>query len=324
MMRLDTKEKFMQWSAKAPANIALIKYMGKESFGVNIPANPSLSYTLPHLVTQVVMELYPGSEDIWEPLESNEFTAPLLNLAGQQRFLKHLNFLKQQFGYAGKFKVKSANNFPHGAGLASSASSFAALTMCASQALAELTQRPLPSLTQQAQWSREGSGSSCRSFFSPWSIWESNTASKIELPYPNLIHQVILIESDEKKISSSEAHRRIQTSPYYSERPSQAKKHLTQLLDAFNYQQWQKAFEICWQEFQDMHQLFHSANPGFSYFTPATEQVLLKLKTLWAHYQDGPVVTMDAGPNIHLLYRPEQKNLALEIKKIFAESYHVL
>ena len=127
----------MQWFSQAPANIALIKYMGKLDESLNIPANPSLSYTLNQLQSNVQLETQTFDQDSWEPL-SIPGAAPFdLNPAAQARFLNHLGRIKAYFDYQGGFIVRSSNNFPHSSGLASSASSFAALTKCAIQALAE-------------------------------------------------------------------------------------------------------------------------------------------------------------------------------------------
>jgi diphosphomevalonate decarboxylase len=320
------KENFIvRWRASAPANIALIKYMGKENASINLPMNASLSYTLPQLLTTVEIETSTGTQDQWEPLEDTpEFTAPPLSSAGQNRFLKHLLFLKNLFHYNGTFIVRSANNFPQGTGLASSASSFSALTQCACTALSALTHTPLPSIETQAQWSRQGSGSSCRSFHQPWVLWEGNLVRKISLPYQHLEHQVILIEAEEKKVSSSEAHQRIYSSPHYKTRKTRAEAHLHALLEALQTQKWRTAYEICWREFQDMHELFHTAEPAFSYITPQAKDVLDYLKADWEREKDGPIITMDAGPNIHLLYRPDQNTLKQKQRNFFSERYHVL
>lgn len=315
----------MRWCISAPANIALIKYMGKENTPLNLPMNASLSYTLPHLLTTVEIETCLETEDRWEPLKGDAaFSAPPLSSAATARFLKHLAFLKQQFNYQSALIVRSANNFPQGTGLASSASSFSALTQCATQALSELTQTPCPSIETQAAWSRQGSGSSCRSFYSPWALWEEHSVREITLPYTKLDHQVILIHTAEKKVSSSEAHQRILSSPLYATRKARAETHLQTLLDALQKQQWKRAYEVCWDEFQDMHELFHTAQPSFCYITPEATEVLKTLRLAWERDQDGPLITMDAGPNIHLLYRPDQTALRLAQKALFSEHYHVI
>lgn len=305
----------MQWFAQAPANIALIKYMGKKDPETNTPANPSLSYSLDNLRTNVSLELNAGKQDVWESLTILGTEPLILSTAAQERFLKHLARLKSYFNYTGSFVVRSSNNFPHSSGLASSASSFAALTKCAALALSELTHRSLPSIETQAALSRQGSGSSCRSFFSPWSLWDDETVTPIQLPYMHLSHEVIVISKDEKDVSSSAAHKRILTSPWYAERGNRAQQNLKLLLNAFTKKDWAAAYQVCWKEFQDMHQLFATCEQPFSYMTDKTTTALNTLQDLWHRDGDGPIVTMDAGPNIHLLYREDQSEMALAFKK---------
>lgn len=304
----------MQWFAQAPSNIALIKYMGKKDANSNIPINPSLSYTLNNLLSSVMLEHHSGKKDFWEPLNIPGALHFILSSDAQKRFLKHLERLKSLVNYSGAFVVRSCNNFPHSSGLASSASSFAALTKCAVTALSELTKTPMPSIEEQAQLSRVGSGSSCRSFFSPWALWEGETVKAVETNYPQLIHQVIVISHAEKKVSSSEAHLRIVTSKQYPTRAHRAEQNLKTLLHAFEARDWKSAYEVCWREFQDLHSLFSSSLKPFSYMTEQSNAALKSLQDLWQREGDGPIVTMDAGPNIHILYRPDQAGMAQKFK----------
>jgi diphosphomevalonate decarboxylase len=307
----------MKWSVKAPANIALIKYMGKAPGHQNIPLNASLSYTLPQLLTYVELEKSTQqTADTWEPLNHQASYIPhVFSDQAQARFLNHLSFIKQQFGCDTSFTVRSANNFPHATGLASSASSFAALTKAAIAACAACTNSPIPNIETQALLSRVGSGSSCRSFFEPWALWDETSVKAISLPYPALIHQVILVQHTEKKVSSSEAHQRVARLSEYPARQIRAEKNLEALLKAFQNQAWDEAYQICWQEFQDMHALFTASAPTFGYITPKTQALLDMLQTTWKQQGDGPLVTMDAGPNIHLLYRPDQLQMANAFKQ---------
>lgn len=307
------------WFAEAPSNIALIKYMGKTDPSCNRPANPSLSYTLPNLQSYVELRPFSGQSDYWEPLEMPGFKPFQLSLASQERFLKHLQFIKTMFDYEGHFTVRSTNNFPTGSGLASSASSFAALTKCACMALSELTKKPLPDDFVQAQWSRLGSGSSCRSFFSPWALWDDEHCEAIDLPYTHLIHHVIIVSDQEKEISSKQAHLAVQTSPHYAFRPERAKVRLEELLVALRALDWKKAYEICWDEFMDMHELFSTCEQAFHYISPKSQHVLDTVQSFWRTHGDGPIVTMDAGPNVHLLFRNDQ----VEMAKFFIQEYVV-
>ena len=315
----------MHWLAQAPANIALIKYMGKADENSNLPANSSLSYTLNNLLSTVKLEVLPGKRDIWEPLMipgGGEFQ---LSTAGQKRFIEHLARMKSYFNYQGGFLIQSTNNFPHGSGLASSASSFAALTKCATLALSELTEKPLLPVDEQAQLSRLGSGSSCRSFYSPWALWKGDKVSETELPYKKLLHEVIVISNKEKLVSSSEAHRRVKSSRAFSMRVQRAEEHLKILLDALLASDWHNAYQICWNEFYDMHNLFSSCEQPFTYMTDETVNVLNILQDQWQKKGDGPIITMDAGPNIHLLYRLDQEELLRQFKSDYlVGNYDVL
>lgn len=305
----------MSWIAQAPSNIALIKYMGKKDSDNNIPDNSSLSYTLINLLSTVKLQCIDGEKDVWEPLSTPDAFDCILSMEGMSRFINHLQRIKSHFAYDGCFLIQSSNNFPSGSGLASSASSFAALTKCAVMSLSELSQKKIPSIDEQSRISRKGSGSSCRSFYSPWALWNGNQVEAIDLPYKVLAHQVIVISDKEKKVSSSKAHSRIKTSAFYEGRPQRAEENLQALLNAFYDKNWAKAYQICWDEFQDMHQLFRTCENGFSYITKDSLTILNTLQNIWEQNGDGPIVTMDAGPNIHLLYRPDQAEIADQFKK---------
>ncbi len=290
-----------------PTNIALIKYMGKKDAGLNIPDNSSFSYTLDHLTTTVSLTPIEGNHDQWDSTED------------KARFIKHLDFLRNKFGKNSFYQIKSDNNFPSGCGLASSASSFAALTECFAQ-----TNNLNVSTDEKSALSRQGSGSSCRSFYRPFTLWTEDEVVAIELPYKKFIHHVIVVSSEKKAVSSSKAHSLVKTSLLYENRKIRAEKRLTELLDSFRNQDWQKSFEIVWQEFQDMMALFETAENPFSYLTLSSHFVLNTLRDYWHTHHDGPLVTMDAGPNVHLLFRDDQEGMATLLTDAFRERFKVL
>lgn len=303
-----------KWTATAPSNIALIKYMGKKDVSKNLPDNPSISYTLPYLLTKVEIEKSDLDQDTWEPLRSEGYFELSLGPKECERYLKHLKMLKNKFEIKGSFKVRSANNFPENCGLASSASSFAALTKAASIAFCELSGRELISPVEMAGLSRLGSGSSCRSFLEPWCVWSDETVFKMDFPYKKLIHMVVMSDGERKKVSSSQAHKNVQTSLLYENREERATLRMGLLTQALGNQNWKQAFELCWAEFWDMHALFETSNPSFGYMNEGTFAVLKFAKLSWRRIDDGPLVTMDAGPNVHLLFRPEQIEMAKSLK----------
>lgn len=294
----------MSWEASAPSNIALIKYMGKSDPNSNRPSNASLSYSLENLRTNVLLKKLSNSQvDTWNSVVSEKIPE-----AGKTKFLKHLAMLKERFDVRECFEVSSENSFPHSCGFASSASSFAALTKTFFLALKSLKNQDV-TLQQMSALSRLGSGSSCRSFFSPWAVWQSEGAESVDLPYKNLIHVAVVIESVPKEVSSTEAHRRVDTSLLQKDRGFRAERRLESLVSLMKDENWKGCFETIWQEFWDMHALFETSFPSFGYMTPDSLSALKILKEGWQKDGDGPWVTMDAGPNIHLLFRPDQSML---------------
>jgi diphosphomevalonate decarboxylase len=306
-----------RWTADAPSNIALIKYMGKVDADPSVknrPTNSSLSFTLPHLRSYVQLELDRLLRtDVWEPLtefKEKKFTPLKLSEKGSARFLAHLSLLRDHYKFSGHFRVRSANDFPSDCGLASSASSFAALTKTAMIALSSLTGAPAPNALQAANFSRLVSGSSCRSFFEPWSIWSPDDVRDVPQlsRYGQLIHQVVVVNEQVKAVSSSEAHRRVATSLLFAGRPPRAELRLTDFVSALEHDKWKDAFEIAWAEFWDMHALFETSEKPFGYMTGGSLEVLNFVRDkIWAAEDDGPLVTMDAGPNVHLLYKNDER-----------------
>ena len=290
------------WKSSAPSNIALIKYMGKEPG--NRATNPSLSMTLSSFRTDVEIELLPNAtSDCWRPLPGCE---PLRE-SSTERFVKFFQKLKEQAGRKECFELRSGNNFPSDAGLASSASSFAALTKTAALAFSELNKSALPAPEALARVSQTGSGSSCRSFFSPWCYWDDHRIGPVESTLPPLVDLVAVIETGFKKVSSSQAHQRVRTSALFTGRTERVQKRMSALLAALAKGDFRATAEISWAELWDMHSLFHTSEPPFSYFAPGTVSVLRWAEDLWEKEGNGPIVTIDAGPNVHLVVPKEER-----------------
>lgn len=296
--------------ASAPSNIALIKYMGKSDPKSNRPTNSSLSYSLEKLRSFVRIQQNENlSQDQWKPFERIDLRPIKLSEKGLAKFLGHFEMLKKEFKINGLFEIESANNFPSDCGLASSASSFAALTMAAHDwSLKNTPGNPIPYRAKElSKLSQKGSGSSCRSFFSPWALWHQDGAEAMQFPYPYLKHQVILCDEKVKGVSSSEAHLRVLTSDFFKGRPERAEERLKHLVQALREQSWSQAYQLTWSEFWDMHVLFHTSAPPFLYMNDLSIKILSELNERWNLKKDGPLITMDAGSNIHLLYRSDQK-----------------
>jgi len=323
-------------TARAPSNIALIKYMGKEDSSSNLPANGSLSMTLNTLCTVAEVKRLPSvSGDSsraahWYPelparLVQGGLTphVPDLSEAGVARVLRHVERVRvtahevfPQFGLkaisGGKLELRTANNFPASSGIASSASSFAAVTLATSIAIAsdpvqfqKVWENEVELKRALARVSRQGSGSSCRSFEGPWVLWEGENAAGLQTPaMPSLSDFILLIGTGPKHVSSSAAHEKVKTSPLWEARTERVASRLQALEAALGEGSFSDVARISWAEMWEMHSLFHSCAEPFSYWEPGSIEALQWLHSLGV---DRPIVTMDAGANVHILVPTEQE-----------------
>ncbi len=124
---------------------------------------------------------------------------------------------------------------------------------------------------------------------------------------------MILCDREKKLVSSSEAHKRVGTSLLMNGRVERAELRLKQLLPALQKRNWHQCFEICWAEFWDMHGLFETSNPSFGYMNSLTMDVLVVIREFWRERKMGPIVTMDAGANVHCLWPQEAAALQSEL-----------
>lgn len=281
--------------------------MGKTSTQQNLPTNASISYTLDHLRSFVSLSAISDEQDQWQPLQGEGLLPIELSEKGKTKFLVHLSRIKSLWGVSQNFLVESANNFPSDCGIASSSSSFAALTIAAATEFEKINPSGKANLESLSKISRLGSGSSCRSFFGPWAIWETDGAQKWKGHFNNLNHSVMLLDSGKKDVSSSDAHIRVTTSSLFPKRLQNVKTRLEKLELANAVKDWNKFCNLAIEEFEEMHQLFETSNPSFSYRNKDTMIILKRLQQINAGLDDKMLITMDAGNNIHFLTLPENR-----------------
>ena len=152
--------------------------------------------------------------------------------------------------------------------------------------------------------------------FSPF---KQNSLKKPLEKWGKWIHQTALLDLEAKEISSSEAHTLVKSSPYFNGRKQRAKKRLKALTEAFKQGDWNRLCHICKEEFLDLHSLFETARPPFSYRNKSSKQVLSLIDNFWKKQGDGPLITMDAGANIHLFYRQDQKDLKKALDSLLTD-----
>ncbi len=203
--------------------------------------------------------------------------------------------------------IKTGNTFPASSGIASSASSFAAMTLALSSAFAEEPREFESSWADHrelrkdlARISRQGSGSSCRSFEGQWVLWEQEDIHVLDCPkMPSLAHFVVLVDTQPKKIPSSRAHALVRTSPLWEGRPERATHRTQKMRVALAAGDLGAVARLAWSDAWEMHSLFHTAQEPFSYWAPATIEALHWLSS-FVLSDLPPIVTLDAGPNVHV------------------------
>lgn len=313
----------------APANIALIKYMGKIDFDNNIAANPSLSMTLSELSTLAEFEISDspsmGSKFKYIPEAPNklpqskfEFKVPSLSKQAIERIEAYMararNEIEDIFkkhniemGSDKEVKLRTANTFPLEAGIASSSSSFAAVTSGVAAAFAKnldsfknLYKKDENLQKDLALISSRGSGSSARSFMGPFVKWDHESIDKIQSNLDNLVDLVCIVQVEAKKVKSSEAHKRVTSSPLWKHRVERVKNRLNELEAALKGGDIKNLALLSWTEAWEMHSLFYTCKEPFIYLN---EKSMLLLSFLCERLKDDipPIVTMDAGANVHVL-----------------------
>lgn len=284
-------------TALAHPNIALIKYWGNRDEQLRLPVNGSISFNLAELSTRTKVAF------------NESLPADLLFLNGRpaappqtERISHLLDLVREMAHLSVSAKVESENNFPTGSGIASSASGFAALTLAASVA-AGLSLSP-EALSRLA---RRGSGSACRSIpagFTEWLPGEDDASSyAISIAPPDhwdLIDIIVLLDSNEKKIGSTEGHTLAPTSPLQAARVADTPRRLDICRHAIFARDFSALAEIVEQDCVMMHAVMMTSSPALFYWEPATLQ-LMQLVSRWRAEGLTVAYTIDAGPNLHLI-----------------------
>jgi diphosphomevalonate decarboxylase len=299
-------------TAVACPNIAFIKYWGNRDDVLRLPANGSISMNLGGLTTQTCVTFDPVIKADTLTLNS----APLAgkSVARLATFLDHVRQLAGKQLYA---RVTTENNFPTGAGIASSASAYAALALAASQAIGlALDERGLSRLA------RLGSGSACRSIpggFVEWQKGESDADSyafSIALPeHWALADLVAVVQSERKPVGSSEGHSLAGSSPLQIARLSGAEGRLDACRRAILQRDFEALARVVELDSSLMHAVMMTSTPPLFYWQPAS-LALMKQVIRWRQAGNPVCFTLDAGPNVHILC-PEED--AFKIRKLLLD-----
>lgn len=293
----------------APANIAFVKYWGKK--GHQLPANPSLSMTLSECVTKTKTTFSPSSGLSVE-----------LNLDGKsqiafaQKIKKYLESLQTELPWFNNVavKIETSNTFPHGTGIASSASGLAAFALTLADYLRSLKNDSDEGLflKRASYLSRLASGSACRSLYGGYTTWgESFLAGSSDkyattfMVHPDLTQlcdTVMVVDSSEKQVSSRSGHGRMSEHFFAEARFKQARSNFQRCVESLQSGDMEEVGKILEAEALSLHAMMMTSPEAYTLLKPNS---LAAMEAVWAFRRETQLplyFTLDAGPNLHLIY----------------------
>lgn len=302
------------WTSKwrCPSNIALVKYWGKRDF--QKPINQSLSFVLQNSFTEMSVELFKeGDQKVAYYFEG--VTHPF-----GERIERYLNELSLRMEWIENyhFRIHSRNSFPHSAGIASSASSFGALALCIAELHFAISGKEPDSSgiwSKASELARLGSGSACRSIYSGFSIWGKSQlfeACSDEYAIPlyeginpmfySLRDAILIVDSGVKEVSSTVGHQLMNEHIYQASRITQANQNLNELYLALLTGNKETFMEVVESEALSLQALMMTSRPSYMLLKPNTLELISRIRRFREKTYIPVCFTMDAGPNVHLLY----------------------
>lgn len=294
------------------ANIALIKYWGKRNEELFLPTKSSLSVGLAALTTTTRLTATDSNSD--QIFINKEPAKPTT----ATNIISFLNVIRKNFNLTSRFCIYSENNFPTAAGLASSASGFAAIALGVNQACAlNLNVRQLSILA------RRGSGSACRSVVGGFALWHAGLQPDGQDSYAEqflpaghwpTFRVIIAVVSAQEKVTSSRAGMQctVATSPVYAQWLADSNRRLDVLKRALVEKNFSVTGQVAEADCLGMHQTMHTSRPPLNYWTDTTIAVMQAVKNLRIVLGLECYFTIDAGPNVKILC---QENTAPEIAR---------
>ncbi len=312
---------------KSPSNIALIKYWGK--FAGQLPRNPSLSFSLKEAISSTKVVLKPSPDGIFEltyQLDNQE------NRSFESRIKEYIESLFPYFPFLqeSSLSINSHNTFPHSSGIASSASGMSsiALCLCALEEKISGIERGIDFFGKASYIARLGSGSASRSVYGNFVSWgfaqgfklsSDEFASPLDFTispsFKSLCDAILIISPEKKKVSSSQGHSLMKNHPYASLRYEQAKKNFTLLMKAIKSDDVETFIRITENEALSLHGLMMSSDPGFLLLEPASLEIIDRIRKFREETGTFITFTIDAGPNVHLIYSLDSRDKVLDFIK---------
>lgn len=298
---------------QSPSNIALTKYWGK--FGKQLPKNPSISFTLQQARTETSIAFERNSR-----FEMNFFFEEKNDPVFGQKVFDFLTSINDCFPFLNQLKltIKSCNTFPHSSGIASSASSMSALVLCLLDIEQLLSDNETIDFRKVSFFSRLGSGSACRSVFEKLALWGETaivpeSSNEYAVPLVEMLHpnfqtycdSILIVSAEKKAVSSRFGHALMNDNPFSETRYESARKHTEALYQVLKTGDYTDFISIVEAEALQLHALMFCSKPSFILLKPNTLHIIEKTRAFRNETGIPLCFTLDAGPNVHLLY-PEQ------------------
>ncbi|MBI5946423.1 MAG: diphosphomevalonate decarboxylase [Chloroflexi bacterium] len=293
-------------------NIAFIKYWGNRDNALRLPVNGSISMNLDGLFTRTTVSFQPSL-----PFDELIINGHEVAGKGLTRVSYILDLVREMAGIKANAEVMSENNFPAGAGIASSAAAFAALALASSQA-AGLTL----SEGQLSRLARRGSGSASRSIPSGFVEWNMGSGDEdciaVSIAPPEhwaLTDCVAIVSSSHKKTGSTEGHAIAGTSPLQNARVQDTARRLEICRNAILKKDFEAFANIIELDSDIMHSVMMTSNPPLMYWQSATVEIFHQVRE-WRAGGLPVGYTVDAGANVHVICLSEY---AKEVEKRLRE-----
>jgi diphosphomevalonate decarboxylase len=307
-------------TAISNSNIAFIKYWGNRDAALRIPLNDSLSMNLDHAFTTTTVEFDPSLNDDVIVIGESETQG-----AARARAIKHLDRVRTLAKIEARARVHSRNNFPMGAGIASSASAFAALSLAATRAAGlDLSERELSILA------RQGSGSACRSIPAGFVEWIAGYDSAGSYAYSlaapehwDLRDVIAIVSAAEKKVGSSDGHSLAHTSPFLPARQNNLPARFHRVRHALLTRDLAMLGPAIEEDAVELHFMAMTSRPPIFYWSPGMVRVINAAREWRA---DGLAVyfTLDAGPNVHLICEAQDADQVAARARAIADVQQVI
>ncbi len=306
---------------RSPSNIAIVKYWGKK--GIQQGINPSISFTLSNSYTETEIRYNEKKSDnkidfkfYFEREQKPDFEKRILtyfeSIHSRLELFKHF-----------ELEIYSKNTFPHSAGIASSASAMSSIVLALLSIEKTIKDIPEKEFYQKASdLSRLASGSAARSIYGGFTLWGKlasikNSSNDYAIPFTGTLHpifqnlqdSILIVRSGKKSVSSTAGHKLMDNHPEKETRIIQANNHTKDLVEVLKNGNFSRFAEICEQEALSLHKLMMTSTPPFILMQAETLAIIQKIRIYRKKSGQNICFTLDAGPNIHLIYPKKNKDI---------------